>query len=52
LIEVAVIDTSSLGDRSYLLTGGTAALVVDPQRDVGTASPGRKCWGSPGRVPA
>jgi hypothetical protein len=34
LIEVVVIDTPSLGDRSYLVTDGTAALVVDPQRDI------------------
>ncbi len=29
-----VIETPSLGDRSYLLTDGTVALVVDPQRDI------------------
>lgn len=29
-----VIATSSLGDRSYLATDGTVAVVVDPQRDV------------------
>jgi len=29
-----VIDTPSLGDRSYLVTDGVEALVVDPQRDV------------------
>jgi glyoxylase-like metal-dependent hydrolase (beta-lactamase superfamily II)/rhodanese-related sulfurtransferase len=34
VIEVVVIDTPSLGDRSYLVTDGTAALVVDPQRDI------------------
>jgi glyoxylase-like metal-dependent hydrolase (beta-lactamase superfamily II) len=34
LIDVVVIDTPSLGDRSYLVTDGTAALVVDPQRDI------------------
>ncbi|GAA3760097.1 MBL fold metallo-hydrolase [Salinactinospora qingdaonensis] len=33
-INVQVIETSSLGDRSYLATDGTVALVVDPQRDV------------------
>lgn len=31
---VHVIETSSLGDRSYLATDGQAAIVVDPQRDV------------------
>jgi hydroxyacylglutathione hydrolase len=34
MIEVVVIDTPSLGDRTYLATDGTAALVVDPQRDI------------------
>ena len=34
MIETVVIDTPSLGDRSYLVTDGTAALVVDPQRDI------------------
>ena len=34
MIEIVVIDTPSLGDRSYLVTDGTAALVVDPQRDI------------------
>jgi hydroxyacylglutathione hydrolase len=34
VIEVVMIDTPSLGDRSYLVTDGTAALVVDPQRDI------------------
>ena len=33
-IDVQVIETSSLGDRSYLATDGEVALVVDPQRDV------------------
>ncbi|MFV2196804.1 MBL fold metallo-hydrolase [Nocardiopsis sp. LOL_012] len=33
-IDVWVIETSSLGDRSYLATDGEVALVVDPQRDV------------------
>ncbi len=34
MIEVVAIDTPSLGDRSYLVTEGTVALVVDPQRDI------------------
>ena len=34
MIEVVAIDTPSLGDRSYLVTDGTVALVVDPQRDI------------------
>jgi glyoxylase-like metal-dependent hydrolase (beta-lactamase superfamily II)/rhodanese-related sulfurtransferase len=34
MIEIVGIGTRSLGDRSYLATDGTAALVVDPQRDI------------------
>jgi len=34
VLEVAVIDTPSLGDRSYLATDGSVALVIDPQRDI------------------
>jgi hydroxyacylglutathione hydrolase len=34
MVETATIKTPSLGDRSYLVTDGTAALVVDPQRDI------------------
>jgi len=33
-MQVHTISTPSLGDRSYLLTDGEVALVVDPQRDV------------------
>ena len=33
MIEVTTIDTRSLGDRAYLVTDGSAALVIDPQRD-------------------
>ncbi len=33
MVEIVPIDTPSLGDRSYLAHDGTAALVVDPQRD-------------------
>ncbi|MFJ6949933.1 MBL fold metallo-hydrolase [Micromonospora aurantiaca (nom. illeg.)] len=33
-LEVSVIATSSLGDRSYLASDGTVAIVVDPQRDI------------------
>ena len=32
--EILTIDTSTLGDRSYLAHDGTVALVVDPQRDI------------------
>lgn len=33
-MEIIAIDTPSLGDRSYLAHDGTAAVVVDPQRDI------------------
>ncbi|GAB3855271.1 MBL fold metallo-hydrolase [Micromonospora andamanensis] len=33
-VQVSVITTSSLGDRSYLISDGRVAVVVDPQRDV------------------
>lgn len=34
MIDVEVIETASLGDRSYLASDGEVAVVVDPQRDV------------------
>jgi hydroxyacylglutathione hydrolase len=33
MIEIVAIDTPSLGDRGYLVTDGSAALVIDAQRD-------------------
>jgi glyoxylase-like metal-dependent hydrolase (beta-lactamase superfamily II)/rhodanese-related sulfurtransferase len=33
-IGIAVVETSSLGDRTYLLHDGAVAVVVDPQRDI------------------
>ncbi|MER7473628.1 MBL fold metallo-hydrolase [Micromonospora sp. NPDC000018] len=33
-VEVLVVATSSLGDRSYLASDGTVSIVVDPQRDI------------------
>ncbi|MFU8874633.1 rhodanese-like domain-containing protein [Micromonospora sp. SL4-19] len=33
-VEVSVIATSSLGDRSYLASDGRVGIVVDPQRDI------------------
>ena len=33
-LTVTVIETPSLGDRSYVIDDGTLALVVDPQRDL------------------
>jgi hypothetical protein len=32
-MEVIVIETPQLGDRSYLVHDGSVALVIDPQRD-------------------
>jgi hydroxyacylglutathione hydrolase len=32
-MEVIVIETPQLGDRSYVVHDGTVALVIDPQRD-------------------
>ena len=34
MIQIETIETSSLGDRSYLATDGEVAVVVDPQRDI------------------
>lgn len=34
MMHVEVISTEDLGDRSYLVHDGTAAVVVDPQRDI------------------
>nr|WP_129337100.1 MBL fold metallo-hydrolase [Cellulomonas endophytica] len=33
-MEIHTIETTSLGDRSYLAHDGTTAVVVDPQRDI------------------
>lgn len=34
LVQVVVIDTPALGDRSYLVHDGTIGVVIDPQRDI------------------
>ena len=34
-IEIHTVETPGLGDRSYVATDGTVAVVVDPQRDTG-----------------
>ncbi|CAN5146460.1 MBL fold metallo-hydrolase [soil metagenome] len=34
MIDVVTIETPGLGDRSYLITDGRVAVVVDPQRDI------------------
>jgi len=33
-MRVEIIETSSLGDRSYVVIHGDTAIVVDPQRDI------------------
>jgi glyoxylase-like metal-dependent hydrolase (beta-lactamase superfamily II)/rhodanese-related sulfurtransferase len=33
-VNVSIIETTGLGDRSYLITEGDTAVVVDPQRDI------------------
>jgi hydroxyacylglutathione hydrolase len=33
-MDVSIIETSSLGDRSYLVSDGAIGVVVDPQRDI------------------
>ena len=33
-MNVSIIETTGLGDRSYLITEGDVAVVVDPQRDI------------------
>src|SRR3954451_3899533 len=34
VIEIATMETVSLGDRSYLAHDGVVAVVIDPQRDI------------------
>ena len=34
MLEVMTFETASLGDRSYLVSDGEIAMVIDPQRDV------------------
>ncbi len=34
MARIEIIETSGLGDRSYLATDGETAIVVDPQRDI------------------
>ena len=35
MAEVVTVPTPALGDRSYLIHDDTAAVVIDPQRDIG-----------------
>ncbi|TDC69038.1 MBL fold metallo-hydrolase [Actinomadura sp. GC306] len=34
MLEIIPIDTPTLGDRSYFVTDGEVAFVIDPQRDI------------------
>ncbi len=34
MVEVRVVATAGLGDRSYVVTDGDVAVVIDPQRDI------------------
>ena len=34
MADIMTIQTPSLGDRSYVVTDGATAFVVDPQRDI------------------
>jgi glyoxylase-like metal-dependent hydrolase (beta-lactamase superfamily II)/rhodanese-related sulfurtransferase len=34
MLEILPIDTATLGDRSYLVSDGAVAAVIDPQRDI------------------
>jgi hydroxyacylglutathione hydrolase len=34
MVDIVTIETTSLGDRSYLVTDGRVAAVIDPQRDI------------------
>jgi hydroxyacylglutathione hydrolase len=37
-MEILTIETPSLGDRSYVVTDGEVAAVIDPQRDIDRVS--------------
>ena len=34
MVDVSIIETSGLGDRSYLVSDGEVAIAIDPQRDI------------------
>ncbi len=34
MVDVSIIETSGLGDRSYLVSDGEVAVAIDPQRDI------------------
>ena len=33
-MQISIIETSGLGDRSYVVSDGNTAVVIDPQRDI------------------
>lgn len=47
MIEIACLETPSLGDRSYLATDGSVALVIDPQRDIDRVLALAQAYGAP-----
>jgi hydroxyacylglutathione hydrolase len=34
MLDIRIVETPGLGDRSYVVTDGTVAVVIDPQRDI------------------
>src|SRR3546814_14359212 len=34
MLDIQIVETPGLGDRSYIVTDGEVAIVVDPQRDI------------------
>ena len=53
-MRVDIIETPELGDRSYVVTGGSASVVVDPQRDLDRVCHPARCgsgWSTGGTVP-
>lgn len=34
MVDIVTVETPSLGDRSYIVTDGDTAVVIDPQRDI------------------
>ena len=45
MLQVKTIETASLGDRSYVVTDGAVAVVVDPQRDIDRVLEVTESWG-------
>ena len=39
MVNVEVLATDELGDRSYVAHDGQAAVVIDPQRDIDRGAP-------------